>query len=647
MQPIIPTGTTLQSRYRIVHMLGHGGFGRTYLAEDLGRFNEKCAVKEFEPQQEDALSEKSLQLFQREATILYNIDHPQIPKFQAIFEENQRLFLVQDYVDGTTYRDLLNQRIAQGMTFSEAEVRQFLQQMLPVLAHIHSKGIIHRDISPDNIIQRHSDRLPVLIDFGVVKEVFTRIQMVGAPTHATSVGKLGYAPSEQIQSGRAYPSSDLYSLAVTALVLLTGKEPQDLFDDHNLTWNWQGHAAVSPSLADVLNRAVNYRPGDRYQAVSEMAQALGAVNQSQGMTRRPIAPSQVKTVAVGRQYQPSQVTVPPPPRATSPTPIVIAEPDSIWENPWAVFGIFAALATLAALGGWALVSLLNRQPQIDSSPVPTIEYDPRATPTATIQPTPTATPTRRPVEYSQRLRVGVGEERSVSGNLQSTETINYRLNLQEGQVLRANLATEGVLLTVLNPQGAVIDAAAERVRGWQGDIPADGEYVIQLRPVEGLESSDYELTVSLSEPVTAPPEDVETPEVEPSPEVTEPTDQATPDPDPEIEPEPDPEPEPEVNIIEQRVQIPSGQTAVQVADQVNAERVRRYVINVQAGQTLSATLPNVTGPVVMDVRYPSGALIPNAAGVLAWQGEIVEGGDYRVDLRASRPASYTLRLTAD
>jgi serine/threonine protein kinase len=352
MPPTITPGTTLQSRYRIVQLLGHGGFGRTYLAEDLGRFNEKCAVKEFEPQQGDELSEKSLQLFQREATILYNIEHPQIPKFQAIFEEDQRLFLVQDYVEGTTYRDLLNQRIGQGTTFSEAEVRQFLQQMLPVLAHIHGQGIIHRDISPDNIIQRQSDQLPVLIDFGVVKEVFTRIQMVGTPTHATSVGKLGYAPSEQIQSGRAYPSSDLYSLAVTAMVMLTGREPQDLFDDHNLTWNWQTYANTSPSLANVLNRAVNYRPGDRYQSVSEMAQALG--DQTQAGPRRPGAPSQVRTVAVGRPYQPTQM--PPPPsaqRPPSPSTMVPAEPESIWENPWAVFGIFCPAGLPGGL--WRLV----------------------------------------------------------------------------------------------------------------------------------------------------------------------------------------------------------------------------------------------------------------------------------------------------
>ena len=648
MQPTIPSGTTLQSRYRILRLLGHGGFGRTYLAEDIGRFNEKCAVKEFEPQQEETLSEKSLQLFQREATILYNIDHPQIPKFQAIFEEDQRLFLVQDYVEGTTYRELLNQRIAKGMAFSEAEVRQFLQQMLPVLAHIHSKGIIHRDISPDNIIQRHSDRLPVLIDFGVVKEVFTRIQMVGVPTHATSVGKLGYAPSEQIQSGRAYPSSDLYSLAVTAMVMLTGKEPQELFDDHNLSWNWQAYTSTSPSLAEVLNRAVNYRPGDRYQSVSEMAQALGAVTQPQGMPRHAASPSQVKTVAVGRQHQPTQVTsTPTAPRPTASASPVLTEPESIWENPWAVFGMFATLASLAAVGGWLLVSLLNRQPEVAPSPIPTIEYDPQASPGPTVEPRPTVTPTSRPVEYSQRLRISPGEDRTVTGNLRENETINYRVRAEAGQVLLAAMNTEGVLLTVFDPQGEVIDSGAQRVQRWQGELSADGEYVIQLRPIEGLESSDYELAVSLSEVLEEEPEVIETPEPEPSPEATAPPDETTPEPEPEPEPQPEPEPEPEPNIIEQRVQIPSGRTTVQVADQVNAERIRRYLVNVQAGQTLSVDLPNVTGPVVVDVRYPSGAMIPDASRVLAWQGEIQEGGDYMIDVRSSRPAEYTLRLTAE
>ena len=630
MQPILTPGTTLQNRYRVLQELGHGGFGRTYLAEDVGRFNERCAVKELEPQKGDQFSDKALQLFQREATILYNIEHPQIPKFQAIFEENQRLFLVQDYIDGVTYRDLLNQRLQQGMTFSEAEVRQFLQQILPVLAHIHGKGIIHRDVSPDNVMQRRADSLPVLIDFGVVKEVVTRIQPPGTHSQATSVGKLGYAPSEQMQSGRAYPSSDLYALAVTAIVLLTGKEPQEIFDDVNLTWNLPPN--LSPGLLQVLRRATSYRPGDRYQSVSEMAQALGATGTVGAMAGRPAPPpSQMRTVAVGRPYQPTQVAAPPP--ATNyAAPVPLAEPTSVWENPWAVAVIGGALALLAGLGGWTVVSLLNRTPA--PTPTPEITIDPQ--PTAPPTPTPEPTPEASPVEYNQNLAIAPGQDRTVSGSLRRNETINYRISASAGQVLLARMQGEGVLLTVLNPQGQPVDNSAQRVANWQGTLPVDGEYIVQLRPVQGLEESDYELEVSISaQPEPEPTVDPQPqPTVEPPPAVTPP-------------PEPGPEPNPGANVVEQRVQIPPGRTEVQVTGQVNEDRIRRYIINAQEGQVLALTLPTVSGPVTLDVRFPNGEMIPDASRVLSWQGQLPTSGDYIVDVKSARPSNYTLQVSVD
>ena len=269
MRPSLPVGTILQNRYRVLSILGQGGFGRTYLAEDQGRFNERCALKELTPAQGgDYALDKSKELFQREAQILYQIQHPQIPQFRATFEQDQRLFLVQDYVEGQTYRELLDQRKAQGLAFSEGEALQFMRQLLPVMAHIHSKGVIHRDIAPDNVILRQQDSKPVLIDFGVVKELATRFQtMTTGVVQPTTVGKPGYAPIEQMQTGKAYPSSDLYSLAVTAVVLLTGREPQELFDDSTMTWYWQRWVTVNPGFAQVLNRMLSYRPGDRYQSV--------------------------------------------------------------------------------------------------------------------------------------------------------------------------------------------------------------------------------------------------------------------------------------------------------------------------------------------------------------------------------------------
>ena len=310
IQPPIAIGTLLQNRYRLLNILGQGGFGRTYLVEDLGRFQERCALKEFIPVQSGPyVLEKSKELFQREAAILYQIQHPQIPQFRAIFEENQRLFLVQDYVEGKTYRELLLDRTSTGHTFSEAEVLVFIRQMLPVLAHIHARGIIHRDISPENIILRENDKLPVLIDFGVVKELATKVQSPEGTAHATTVGKIGYAPIEQLQSGRATASSDLYALAVTAIVLLTGKEPQELLDQTTLLWNWQQRVQVSTDLTLVLNRMLSRSPADRYQSVSEVAKALdGQTNpyanpQTVAPTQPPMSSnvSQVATVAVGRR----------------------------------------------------------------------------------------------------------------------------------------------------------------------------------------------------------------------------------------------------------------------------------------------------------------------------------------------------------
>ncbi|HLO52536.1 MAG TPA: protein kinase [Kamptonema sp.] len=405
MQPPIPVGTTLQNRYRLLSILGQGGFGRTYLAEDRGRFQERCALKEFIPIQSGTHAiEKSKELFQREAAVLYQIQHPQIPQFRATFEESQRLFLVQDYVDGKTYRRLLQEFKATGRNFLEAEVLVFVRQMLPVLAHIHARGIIHRDISPDNIILRNSDQLPVLIDFGVVKELATRVQGPDPAGPATSVGKIGYAPAEQMQTGRATPSSDLYALAVTAIVLLTGKEPQELLDENTLIWNWQRWTQVSLGFAYVLNRMLSRQPSDRYQSVSEVAQALeGQANPSfQPQQPPPIsAPieskvSQVATVAVGRKPDAASLGAG---QQHKPAPIA-PPPDPFWDNPMAATVLGAVLVLLTGFGSWALVSsFLNSQkerpspkPSVFVTPTPEPILSPRPTPKPELTPSPTPKP---------------------------------------------------------------------------------------------------------------------------------------------------------------------------------------------------------------------------------------------------------------
>ena len=279
------TGDVLQSRYRILHSLGHGGFSRTYLAEDLNRFNERCVLKEFAPQlkERSALS-KAQELFEREAGVLYRLEHPQIPKFRQLFSyqpDKGFLFLVQDYVEGITYHALLNKRLEAGDRFSEAEIRQLLARVLPILEYIHSMGVIHRDISPDNLILRQQDELPVLIDFGCIKEVEIKTQFElreatanpPIPLIATALGKSGYAPPEQVERGIIYAHSDLYALAATAVVLLTGREPQELIDSKDYRWHWRTEG-ISPKLEWILSTMLSPHPSDRFCSAAEVIKTL-------------------------------------------------------------------------------------------------------------------------------------------------------------------------------------------------------------------------------------------------------------------------------------------------------------------------------------------------------------------------------------
>ncbi len=385
MQPPIPLPTVLQTRYRLIKVLGQGGFGRTYLAEDIGRFNELVALKELIPANSTPESlAKAKYLFQKEASVLYKIHHPQIPQFRATFEQDGRLFLVQDYVEGKSYWTLLQQKQQKGKTFTEVEIVNLFQQILPVLAHLHVRGIIHRDISPDNLILRDVDSKPVLIDFGVVNDIATQIRAI-PQSLTTTVGKLGYAPIEQMQTGRAYASSDLYSLAVSAIVLLTGKQPPELFDDEEFTWNWQQWAKVSQQeFADLLDRMLRYKPSDRYQSVAEVAKALRALAYPQAELQKvpvaaqppiaqpphpvpDIAPSQINTIAIGRR---PDETKPITTKQLRPTTTKL----SIWERWWAIVGIFVAVALIAGGSSLLFVSWLLSQnndvePQTFPSPL--------------------------------------------------------------------------------------------------------------------------------------------------------------------------------------------------------------------------------------------------------------------------------------
>ncbi|QLE51676.1 serine/threonine protein kinase [Nostoc sp. C057] len=496
MQPPITVGTVLQNRYRIIQILGQGGFGRTYLAEDQRRFNELCAIKELISTATEASAwEKAKELFHREAAILYQIEHPQVPKFRERFEQDQRLFLVEDYVAGQTYRAMLAERQAVGKTFTEAEVLQLIQLLLPVLEHIHSRGIIHRDISPENIILRDSDAKPVLIDFGVVKELATRLRSPESAMPETTVGKLGYSPSEQMQTGGAYPSSDLYALAVSAIVLLTGKEPRDLFDENQLIWNWQRWVKVSPRFAQVLNRMLNHIPSDRYQSAVSVSQALQPLEQ---VSLPPLNASNLQTMAVSRR--PDSVPPPASPKK-QPDPVIPPSPtSSVLDNPLAIAAIATTVVFVAGFGSWALVSSIRSQ----SKPSPT-ETLPQNFPspvisggtTFTATPTPT---TEQPI--SRRLNLGANNTATVTDTLKTNQIIRYTFFGQKGDKLTALIdPTSSVLLTVLSPNEQPLAQNTQPITAYEGILLVTGRYTIELTLASGVAESNYNLNVSLEKSV--------------------------------------------------------------------------------------------------------------------------------------------------
>ncbi|AFZ29402.1 serine/threonine protein kinase [Gloeocapsa sp. PCC 7428] len=271
--------TLLNSRYQIIQVLGSGGFGETFLAEDTYMpSRRRCVIKQLKPVVNDpSMYQVIQQRFQREAATLEALGEgsSQIPNLYAYFSEHGQFFLVQEWIPGQT----LASKVATEGPLSEDVVRKILVSLLQVLNYVHSQGIIYRDIKPDNIILRESNNQPVLIDFGAVKETMaTAINSQGKVTQTMVIGTPGFMSPEQA-AGRPVYASDIYSLGLTAIYLLTGKLPQELETSSNEEIFWQRDVPhVSPKLAAVISKAVQYHPRDRYTTAMKMLEDLQSIS---------------------------------------------------------------------------------------------------------------------------------------------------------------------------------------------------------------------------------------------------------------------------------------------------------------------------------------------------------------------------------
>jgi serine/threonine-protein kinase len=274
----------LGGRYLPERLLGKGGFGAAFLVVD--RYSPKkakCVLKQFQPagNLSPQTLEKAKNLFFQEAHVLEDLgrEHPQIPDLYAFFplkvknqltgKEEQFFYLAQEYIDGQNLEEILQQ---QQKPFSEGEAKNILQELLPVLAFVHKNGSIHRDIKPSNIMRAKNGRL-YLLDFGAVKQATNNPG--NTQEKSTTIYSAGFAPPEQQLGNQVSAATDLYALAATCVMLLTNRDPDDLYDPHQQVWNWQNYAPnVSPDLAQVLNKMLLANSGDRFQSCEEVLTAL-------------------------------------------------------------------------------------------------------------------------------------------------------------------------------------------------------------------------------------------------------------------------------------------------------------------------------------------------------------------------------------
>lgn len=265
-------GTVLRNRYKINRFLGSGGFGDTYLAEDLDLpGSPQCVVKHFKPKNTAPLIlEAARVLFDREAKVLYNLGqaHDQIPRLFAHIEEQGLFYLVQEFIDGHT----LDKELIAGQKWSEASVVKLLKEILEVLTVVHQHGVIHRDIKPANLMRRQKDNNIVLIDFGAVKEInVLSVDTEGHTTSTIAIGTAGYMPPEQAH-GHPQFASDVFAVGVLGIQALLGRMPQQ--DSKTGELIWKDFVSISPQTAKVLDKMTCYHFRDRYASAQIASSAL-------------------------------------------------------------------------------------------------------------------------------------------------------------------------------------------------------------------------------------------------------------------------------------------------------------------------------------------------------------------------------------
>lgn len=308
----------LGERYQVVEVLSEGAFCQTYKVQDTYLLNHPTrVVKHFLPSDKYSIPvEIRRRLFTREVEALKKLSNYElVPHLLADFEDNLEFYLVQEFIEGHP----LSVELTPGHSWSESKVFQMLYEILSILNFVHSQGLIHRDVKPNNIIRRKQDNRLILIDFGAVKPIWNQLirgqdkTAIFTPIEqytTIAIGTPGYMPNEQ-QRGKPRLNSDIYALGMIGIQALTGVHPTQLPEDANTgEITWQNLTRVSSGLASVLNKMVRYHFQDRYKSAKEALEALLALNNFYTPTQESaFHPQQDNNPAVSSNEQPGDTTL--------------------------------------------------------------------------------------------------------------------------------------------------------------------------------------------------------------------------------------------------------------------------------------------------------------------------------------------------
>jgi tRNA A-37 threonylcarbamoyl transferase component Bud32 len=414
---LAPGTRLLFGQFTIQSFVNSGGFGIVYLAKD--SLDRQVVIKECFPsaycrrigvtvgarsraQQDDFRS--AVQHFVQEAVTLSQLDHPNIVKVHQVFECNETAYMAMDFIEG---HDLLQTVEGSAPPLRPKEIIAHLHSMLDAIGHVHAQGLLHRDISPDNMILDRAKGQPVLIDFGASRKEVTRKSRA---LSGLRVVKDGYSPQEFYVSGsKQAPYSDLYALAASFYHLISGETPKTSQERLSAIAGREGDPlrplagrfrAYPANFLKAIDKAMSVFPRDRLQSVDEWRAMLGEVEGRQVIesAAKPVAPQDVapKAIApVAEAAVPVVATVSSEPAPAAAQPV--ARTPGILQNPKDVL-VTAAAATLLLVGLLSLPVLFQRDA--------TVSAQPRTIPEATTIPA-ARTAESLPVVNSLRLPNGM------------------------------------------------------------------------------------------------------------------------------------------------------------------------------------------------------------------------------------------------